>query len=120
MLSAVGLINGAAPRYDFPSGTFPEGSTQASDKPIVVSLQVGTDGETNFGIEPRLVSETDGEALIQSEALTPEVYEDARISRVWLCDGALNRTDVGGPDSDGDGAIDIFDAFPEDPSRFRL
>jgi hypothetical protein len=121
MLSAVGLINGAAPRYDYTDGILPEGSTQASDKPIVVSLQIGANGEdTNLGVEPRLVSETDGVALIQSEALTPEVYEDARISRVWLCDGALNRTDVRGPDSDGDGAIDVFDAFPEDPSRFRL
>lgn len=119
MLSATGLINGAAPRYDFPNEIFPEGATQASDKPIVVSLQIGADGAGNAGIEPRLVSETNGVALIQSDALSPEVYEDARISRVWLCDGALNRTDVQGPDSDGDGAIDIFDDFPEDPARFR-
>ena len=121
VLSANGLINGAAARYDYPNGVFPEGASQATDKPIVVSLQIGPEPDGNsLGVEPSLISETDGLAILQSQSLLPEFYEDARISRVWICDGALNRTDIQGPDSDGDGALDIFDRFPEDPLRYRL
>ena len=86
-----------------------------------MSLQIGPEPDGNsLGVEPSLISETDGLAILQSQSLLPEFYEDARISRVWICDGALNRTDIQGPDSDGDGALDIFDRFPEDPLRYRL
>ena len=44
-------------------------------------------------------------------------FDDARLTRLDVCDSAFNKS-LFEVDSDGDGAADAFDAFPENHSEF--
>ena len=109
-----GAVDGLARAYPPPS----------QDQRLKVRIHLVFDdweGYIGFGFGPNNVTHLGGDnykiSLIGNlpEAVNPN---SARVNRFDLCDGALNFFQEVG-DADGDGALDAFDAFPENANEFK-
>ena len=61
----------------------------------------------------------DGEWILRKRLDLPEgtTASDYRVTSFSVCDSALNKT-IFSDDADGDGAVDTFDAFPNDSAEY--
>ena len=109
-----GAVDGLARAYPPPS----------QDQRLKVRIHLVFDdweGYIGFGFSPNNVTHLGGDNYKISltgnlpEAVSPN---SARVNRFDFCDGALNFFQEVG-DADGDGALDAFDAFPENANEFK-
>ena len=109
-----GAIDGLARAYPPPS----------RDQRLNVRIHLVFDdweGYIGFGFSPNNVTHLGGDDYkISLTGTLPEAVNpnSARVNRFDLCDGALNFFQEVG-DADGDGALDAFDAFPENANEFK-